>query len=88
MTNKEIENRCHEINEERHKLEEELIRLDFEEGKNAFGEKYPVGSVMEYRGKKYFVRTYERHWIKASPFKKDGSPSEMVQNLYGTNTWK
>jgi hypothetical protein len=83
MTNEEIENRRHEIYEERRRLEEELIRLDFEEGKNTFGEKYPVGSVVEYRGKKYFVRTYDRNWIKASPLKKDGSPSAMVQSLYG-----
>jgi hypothetical protein len=82
MTNKEIENRRREIYAERQKLEKEVEQLKFEEGKNNFGEKYPIGSIIEHRGKKYVIRTYETSWLKGSPLKKDGTPSEKIQYLW------
>jgi hypothetical protein len=83
MTNKEIENRRNEIYAERHNLDKEIEQLDFEEGKNTFGEKYPIGSTIEHQGKKYVIRTYERSWVKVSPIKKDGTPSEKIEYLWG-----
>jgi hypothetical protein len=83
MTQKEIEDRREEIYIEQRKLNEELNQLRFEEGKNALEDKYPIESIIEYRGKKYFVRTYDGYWIKASLLRKDGTPSQKIQNIYG-----
>jgi hypothetical protein len=84
MTNAEIQQRLDEIYATRRKLDEEVKRLESGEGKNRYGEKYPAGSIVtDKRGKKYIVHAYGVYGVKGKPIRKDGTPSDVLQTIWG-----
>jgi hypothetical protein len=82
MTKMEIDTRREELYDERKKIENELQSLDFEEGKNRFGEKYPIGSIVKHSGREYKVKTYDNFNVIGCRVKKDGTVSELAQKLW------
>jgi hypothetical protein len=84
MTNQEIKSRRDEIGLKRRQLQDELCALDAEEGKNKFGEQYPIGAIVEDdSGKKFVVCGYEPMWVLGRAIRKDGTPASPIRKIWG-----
>ena len=51
-------------------------------GKVKFEEKYPIGSIREFKGIKYKISGYSECLVYANKIKKDGSVCERENNFY------